>query len=203
AKAALMQREGGRAVPMDFDSQRMLIDWKDAAGFTIADAQTGVAVFGATGSGKTSGPGQLLARAYLRAGFGGLVLCAKVDERAQWDAWAKAAGGRGDDLVYVDASGAARFNFLEWEAGKATEGAGYTINVVALLDEIAGATDTGAGAGDGGGGGDNAFFRSAHRHLLTNLVELPMLAGVAAPDASGGELRTAQYSASIRMSACG
>jgi hypothetical protein len=44
-----------------FDPQSVLIDWKDARGFTVADAQTGVAVFGATGSGKTSGPGQLLA----------------------------------------------------------------------------------------------------------------------------------------------
>ena len=42
---------------VEFDPQKVLIDWKDASGFTIADAQTGVAVFGATGSGKTSGPG--------------------------------------------------------------------------------------------------------------------------------------------------
>ncbi len=164
-------------MPADFDPQRVLIDWKDALGFTIADAQTGVAVFGATGSGKTSGPGQLLARAYLKAGFGGLVLCAKVEERAQWEAWAKATG-RSADLIHVDAGGRARFNFLEWEAGRAAEGAGFAINVVALLDEISGAIDTGAGSGGSDGGGDNAFFRSAHRHLLTNLVELPMLAGL-------------------------
>jgi len=44
-------------VAVEFDPQKVLIDWKDASGFTIADAQTGVAVFGATGSGKTSGPG--------------------------------------------------------------------------------------------------------------------------------------------------
>jgi hypothetical protein len=75
-----------------FDPQSVLIDWKDARGFTVADAQTGVAVFGATGSGKTTGPGQLLARAYLREGMGGLVLCAKADERPQWDTWARATG---------------------------------------------------------------------------------------------------------------
>jgi hypothetical protein len=172
-----MRGEGRRTVSADFDPQKVLIDWKDAVGFTIADAQTGVAVFGATGSGKTSGPGQLLARAYLRAGFGGLVLCAKTEERAQWESWA-AAAGRSADLIHVDTSGQGRFNFLEWEATKANEGAGFAINVVALLDEIAGAIDSGAGAGAGDGGGDNAFFRSAHRHLLTNLVELPMLAGL-------------------------
>ncbi len=120
--------------------------------------QTGVAVFGATVSGKASGPGQLLARAYLKAGFGGLVLCAKAEERALWEAWA-AAAGRSADLTHVDTSGRARFNFLEWEATRANEGAGFAINVVALLDEVAGAIDTGAGTGAGDGGGDNAVFR--------------------------------------------
>jgi hypothetical protein len=63
----------------DFDPQKVLIDWKESHGFTIADAQAGVSVMGATGSGKTSGPGALLARAYLKNGFGGLVLCAKPE----------------------------------------------------------------------------------------------------------------------------
>jgi hypothetical protein len=49
----------------------------------IADALTGVAVFGATGSGKTSGPAKHLAYGYLAAGFSGLILCAKKEERRQ------------------------------------------------------------------------------------------------------------------------
>ena len=55
---------------------------KDA--LTLADAKTGVLITGQTGKGKTSGPGRLLAKAYLRAGFGGLVLCAKIDEADLW-----------------------------------------------------------------------------------------------------------------------
>jgi hypothetical protein len=43
---------------------------KDA--LSLADAKTGVLITGQTGKGKTSGPGRLLAKAYLRAGFGGL-----------------------------------------------------------------------------------------------------------------------------------
>ncbi|MGH6846093.1 MAG: hypothetical protein ACREC0_01250 [Methylocella sp.] len=46
-----------------FDPQSVLIDWNDPQGFTIAVAQTGVAVFGPTDAGKSAGPGQLLARA--------------------------------------------------------------------------------------------------------------------------------------------
>jgi hypothetical protein len=133
-------------------------------------------VFGATGSGKTSGPGALLARAYLRAGFGGLILCSKVnDDRQQWEEWA-GKYGRSGDLVHVDTGGRARFNFMDWEATRGGAGAGITINLVALLDEIAGVIDP-AAAGEGGGG-DNAIFRQAHRHMLTNLVALPLLANL-------------------------
>jgi len=38
-------------------------------------------LLGPSGSGKTTGSGQALARAFLENGFGGLVLCAKADER--------------------------------------------------------------------------------------------------------------------------
>ena len=43
----------------------------DAIGFTGADARAGLCCMGSTGSGKTSGPGALWARAYLSAGFRG------------------------------------------------------------------------------------------------------------------------------------
>ena len=44
----------------------------------IKDACEGTVIFGGTGSGKTSGSGRALARSFLAAGFGGLVLCAKL-----------------------------------------------------------------------------------------------------------------------------
>jgi signal recognition particle GTPase len=52
--------------------------------WTLSDALQGVIIFGANGSGKTSGSAALLARKYLAAGFGGLVLCAKTDEAGRW-----------------------------------------------------------------------------------------------------------------------
>ena len=45
-----------------------------ADGFRLADAFEGVVCFGSSGSGKTTGSGAAIARAYLAAGFGGLVL---------------------------------------------------------------------------------------------------------------------------------
>ena len=159
----------------DFHPLTVLRDWKNGQAFRLADAQTGVICFGATGSGKTSGPAKHLALAYLAADFGGLVLCAKKEERRQWEQWARETD-RTDDLVIIDRAGKWRFNFLDWEASRPGEGGGLTINIVALLDEIAGAIAGGAGKSEGGG--DNKFFEDALHHMNTNLVDLPVFAGL-------------------------
>ncbi len=132
-------------------------------------------VFGSTGSGKTSGIAKHLALGYLANDFGGLVLCAKKEERYQWQQWAKETG-READLIIIDASGKWRFNFLDWEASRPGEGGGLTINICALLDEIAGAIAGGAGKAEGGN--DNKFFDDALHHMNTNLVDLPIFAGL-------------------------
>lgn len=159
-----------------FQPTTLIRDWGKGDAFRLSDALTGVCVFGATGSGKTSGPAKHLAYGYLAAGFGGVVLCAKGSERSQWQQWA-AETGRADDLVIVDASGAQRFNFLEWEAARAGASGGLTINIVAILDEIAGALARAAGKADHGGG-DNKFWEDALHHMNTNLVDLPLFAGL-------------------------
>ena len=164
----------------DFHPQKILRDWSNVSpgsAFRLSDATTGVVCFGATGSGKTSGPSKHLAIAYLAHGFGGIVCCAKSEERRQWEEWAEAAG-RTDDLVIFDTSGKWRFNFLDWEASRPGAGGGLTINIVALLDEIAGAIAGGAGSASDSGGGDNKFFEDALHHMNTNLVDLPLFAGL-------------------------
>ena len=160
----------------EFHPQTVLRDWGNGHAFRLADAQTGVCVFGATGSGKTSGPAKHLAYGYLAAGFGGLVLCAKKEESRQWRKWA-AETGREDDLVIINASGEYRFNFLEWEASRPEEGGGLTINIVNLLDEIAGAISGGSGPSEGSSGPDR-FWQDALHHMNTNLVDLPLFAGL-------------------------
>jgi TraM recognition site of TraD and TraG len=142
--------------------------------FRLGDALTGAVVFGATGSGKTSGPAKHIAYGYLAHGFGGLVLCAKADERKRWQQWAEDTG-RLSDLVVIDGSGKQRFNFMDWEVSRAGVGAGLTINVVSLLDELAGAV---AGRASDSGSGDNRFFSDALHHMNINLVDLPIFAGL-------------------------
>lgn len=159
----------------DFHPLTVIRNWGNNQAFRLTDALTGVCVFGATGSGKTSGVARHLALGYLANDFGGLVLCAKKEERYQWQQWAQEAQ-REQDLIIIDASGGWRFNFLDWEASRAGEGGGLTINIVALLDEIAGAIAAGAGKAEDGG--DNKFFDDALHHMNTNLVDLPIFAGL-------------------------
>lgn len=160
----------------EFHPQTVIRDWGNGQAFRLADALTGVCVFGATGSGKTSGPAKHLAYGYLAADFGGLVLCAKKEERHQWEQWA-ADCGRSEDLIVVKSTGEFRFNFLDCEASRPEASGGLTINIVSILDEIAGAIARSAGKADGGTG-DNKFWEDALHHMNTNLVDLPVFAGL-------------------------
>src|SRR5579863_6675713 len=143
--------------------------------FTIGDATCHVGVLGATGSSKTTGSGEFLAKGYLgsAADMGMTIGCAKITELLQWIKWANETG-RGQDVRVFDASGERfRFNPLEWLSSFAGEGAGLTINVVALLEEIITALEPERS----GGGGDNLFFEDALHQLLVADVELVQLAG--------------------------
>jgi hypothetical protein len=158
----------------DFHPMTVVRDWKNGEAFRIVHASSGVIAFGASGSGKSSGISKHLALGYLYQDLGGLVLCAKNEERQQWEEWAREAG-RWDDLIFIQAGGDNTFNPLEWEASRPGGGGGFTINIVALLDELA--TNLHGPAKGDGGSGENRFFEDALHHMNTNLVELPVLAG--------------------------
>lgn len=75
----------------DLNAPLLQLSPRDA--WRLRDACEGTVIFGGTGSGKSSGSGRAIARAFLRAGFGGLVLCAKQDdERERWKAYARETG---------------------------------------------------------------------------------------------------------------
>jgi hypothetical protein len=140
-----------------------------ADAFTLRDACEGVQIFGATGSGKTSGSGAALARSYLSAGFGGLVLVAKPGECAQWQRYA-AETGRSADLLVFRPGGEWRFNFLDYELNRPGAGAGLTENIVSLfmLALEAGGRSSKQGA--------DPFWTDTLKELLRNAVELVALA---------------------------
>lgn len=152
-----------------------LLTLSDKDPFTIRDACEGVQVFGGIGSGKTSGSGAALARAYLLAGFGGLVCCAKPEERALWQRYA-AETGRTKDLVIVRPGEGGQpprwcFNFLDYELSRASAGGGHTENVVNLLYAVVELV-RGKQAQDS----ENDFWTLAGRELINNAVDLLALA---------------------------
>ena len=133
--------------------------------WTIGDSFEGTQVFGATGSGKTSGSGHAIAKAMLRAGFGGLVLTAK-DDVDLWKSYCQEAG-RGEHLIVVDETAFWRFNFLDYELNRAGRGGGFTANVVELFTTAAEVT-----GGQNRQGSNDPYWQNSLRQLLTNAVEL-------------------------------
>lgn len=136
--------------------------------FRLQDAFEGVQIFGGTGSGKSSGSGKALALAYLRAGFGGLVLCVKPDEAARWIEYARLAG-RSAHVKHFRPDGQDGFNFLDYEVHRPDGIGRETFNLVNLLLKIVEASQL--AEGPSGGSGENPFWQRALREMLANTVE--------------------------------
>jgi TraM recognition site of TraD and TraG len=146
--------------------------------WTINDATQGTSIMGATGSGKTSGSGATIAKAFLSAGFGGLVLCAKPEERRLWERYARETGRLKNLIVFsptgytFDANGQReekqwRFNFLDYELRRVGRGGGLTENIVNLITRV---TELAEGTHDIAG--KEQFWERAMRQLIRNAIEI-------------------------------
>ncbi len=131
--------------------------------FTLRDAVQGVCVLGGIGSGKSSGSGKAVAGAYLRAGMGGLVLCAKPEEADLWRSYCK-QHGRTASLVEFDGTRQG-FNFLAWEMARQGDGGlNSVIECLMRVLEMARAASPSAGrAGD-------HFWEDTTRQVLRNAI---------------------------------
>ncbi|MCG3126030.1 MAG: hypothetical protein CHACPFDD_00858 [Phycisphaerae bacterium] len=145
------------------------VDRKVAHDWSIRDACEGTQIFGATGSGKTTGSGYHLATRMLAKGFGGLVLCAKSDEAGNWRDYLEEAG-RLDDRVELAPDRGQRFDFMDYEY-QAGGGARLTPNLVALFTTAIAAT-----GGDDRGSSTDPYWADALRQLVTNAIDLAALA---------------------------
>lgn len=143
-RATPLQHASAHALDGAFPLPMPLMQLSPQDVWRLQNACEGTLIMG--GSGKTSGSGQVLVMAFLQAGFGGLVLCAKPGERALWEHYARQAG-RSESLIVFDDSGARRFNFLDYELKRAERLT--THNLVALFLRI-------LEAARGGGGGQES-----------------------------------------------
>ena len=98
----------------------------------IRDANEGVLIFGAVGSGKTSGSGSAVATALLRAGYGGLVLTAKTDEAQRWLRLCERTG-RAGDCIHVTPRSGHKLNVLQYEVQRPGDRISVADDLVALL----------------------------------------------------------------------
>lgn len=146
------------------------IDW------TLEDAFSGTQIFGATGSGKTSGSGHHLIRHFLQSGMGGLVLTVKPSEADDWLRYAAEAGRPKSDLILfgpeVTPTRPYRFNFLEYENEHAKTDTRFIENVVNVISEVMELEQRSNDSGNG-----NSFWRNAARQMVRNSVALVRLSG--------------------------
>jgi type IV secretory pathway TraG/TraD family ATPase VirD4 len=145
-----------------FDPQTPILRFGAGHDWTLSDAYRGTQVFGATGSGKTSGSGAALALSFLRQGFGGLVLSAKPDERELWESYCAATGR---ELTIFGPDRGVFFNFLDYEFSHSGLGAGLAGNVAELFAAIAEMNQGKAGSMD-------AYWQNAMKQMLRRAIDL-------------------------------
>jgi hypothetical protein len=143
-----------------------LVDFSGSA-WTIADSCEGTVIFGATGSGKTSGAGRTLAKSMLRWGYGGLVLCVKPDEPDLWIRYAQECGREGD-LLFLSRE---QVNILNYETKRPGKGAGMTENIVSLFMQLVEIASQKHGRGS-----NDDYWERATKQMLRNAVDLVKLA---------------------------
>lgn len=166
---------GGEDQPRDILDEPLLA-FENGEAWTVRDACEGTQIFGGTGSGKTSGSGETIARNMLELKFGGLVCTAKPDEADLWQRLARETGREGS-LVFVrpGENGEApvwRFNFLDYERNRTSAGGGRTENIVNLLTTV-----TEIAEGKQGQEGGDPFWKRAMQELVRNAVDALALAG--------------------------
>jgi hypothetical protein len=138
--------------------------------WTIRQSFEGTIITGSVGSGKTSGSGRLLAIKFLEAGFGGLVLVAKTDEKQLFIDYCKEAN-RSEDLIVIEPGGKHRFNFLEYEALSKGTKRSLTSNIVDVLKTVLKASQE-----KSSGKTDDAFWETSTDLMLFNICDLCKLA---------------------------
>ena len=115
--------------------------------WTIGDACQGVQIWGSTGSGKSTGSLAAIVIAFLKAGFGGLFLTSKPEDRRTYEHYCRLTGRLGDLMVFGPDQ-PLRYNALDAELRRRDAGAGLTENIVTLLSTLLEVTERNSGQGD-------------------------------------------------------
>ncbi len=148
-----------------------LPDDESVHAWTLKSAFEGILILGRTGSGKTTGSGTTFAEAFLRAGFGGLVLTVKSGEAEYWRRLC-ALCGRENDLVVVQRGGNWKLNLLAYEAQHPGRGGALSENLTTFCRNLLVIL-----ARNKGTSASEQFWESAGDQLLNATFDLFLLAG--------------------------
>lgn len=123
---------GKKADPLD----EVIGWWGKKDPLTARDLTRNVAIFGQTGSGKSSGSGLMLARAVTNCkNTGGLILASKPEDREWWTKIFTDAG-RKDDLLIMEPGGTNRCNILDYEMQHGADTAALTQFIMTMKDTV-------------------------------------------------------------------
>jgi NAD(P)-dependent dehydrogenase (short-subunit alcohol dehydrogenase family) len=137
---------------------------------TLRACCEGILITGSTGSGKTSGSGSAIAKAFLRNGFGGIVTCCKPDEPEVWRQYARETG-REHDLIFFGPRHPHRFNYLNFAARLTPSDIRPTENLTQLLGTVIEVANRGQAASS-----QDPYWGRASQQLIRNAVDLVLLA---------------------------
>ncbi len=140
--------------------------------FTLNNCTLGTLILGTTGSGKTTGPGNLIARSFLRKGMGGLVLTAKVGETERWIEYAKKEGRLGDLIVFSPDKLHQQFNPLLYEI-RSSKGGRQVDNLVRMFSIVM--QMNGRASMQSGSSSQDPFWEWAKERLLKAAILLLLL----------------------------
>ena len=144
--------------------------WNEDDAMTVRDLLNGgVAIFGRTGSGKTSSSGRQLGKGVVGIGkSGGLILSSKPEDREFWEGIFREAG-RPQDLLVFDPSSPLRFNLLDNELKAGAD----TRDITQLILTI---SETLKRNSQSKGGDSDAFWEQLKERQIYNAVQVVKLA---------------------------
>jgi len=138
--------------------------------FTLRACCEGVFILGSTGSGKSSGSGAAIAKAFLRNGFGGLVTCCKPADADTWLRYARETG-RERDLVFFGPRHTHRFNYLNFAASLTPRDIRPTENLTDLLGTVIEVANRGESTNS-----QDPYWSRAARQITRAATDLILLA---------------------------
>lgn len=139
------------------------------APWTVRNSFEGLQIFGGIGSGKTSGSARFFALKYLSAGYGGLVLTVKPNEKDEWIKYCELAN-RENDVILLEPNGKHFFNFLHYESTHSGKKS-YTENILQVLKTVIRASEQ-----KDHGKSEDQFWETSLDMLISNTIELCFLA---------------------------